>query len=376
MSIARFCPGTFLVLAILALPLAADDPPKAGEAIEQSIGRFALSGSLEDVLNTLAEKTSLKIVPDWQEIEATGVKRTDRVVLRGRKETLGQILDLLLAQAARRGKPLSWFIDPQGRIIVSTQARVLTRTTPRAQPTQPRQTSPAIGEASAAPRPAPAPPDQRPEIRFDNIALENVIEYLREMTGINYHVNWNALETVGIGRQTPVQLQASNMRLGSLLDLICQGLNGDKDKYSSIYWVVDGGVVRISTGTALNRIMRTRVYDISDLLMIVPNFQPSRVEANSVSTNTGSSSGSSSGSSGGLFDSDSGNGEDGDEGQSAAEQRQEVQDSLLDLIRNSIGQDMWKTGGGQGSITILQNRGQMVITQSLLGFKLMEETIR
>ena len=49
-----------------------------------------------------------------------------------------------------------------------------------------------------------------------------------------------------------------------------------------------------------------------------------------------------------------------------------MQETLITTIKESIGEEMWQPEG-KGSIKLLRNN--LIITQSLLGFKLMRETI-
>ena len=46
-----------------------------------------------------------------------------------------------------------------------------------------------------------------PEVRITGVPLENAIDFLRDLTGLNMHVNWRALELLNVTRQTPVTLR-------------------------------------------------------------------------------------------------------------------------------------------------------------------------
>jgi hypothetical protein len=173
-----------------------------------------------------------------------------------------------------------------------------------------------------------------------------------------------------VDKDTAITFQAKNISIARALDLVTAELNGDKDRLSSIYWVVDRGIVQLSTGTALNQVMRTRVFDVADLLMVVPSFVGPRVSLEAIGQNGGNDPMAGRGGAGGLFKDDD-ESKDGDE-PTMAELRAQQRETLLNAVKESIGQDMW-VPEGQGSIKLINK--QLIITQSLLGFKLMEETI-
>jgi hypothetical protein len=85
-----------------------------------------------------------------------------------------------------------------------------------------------------------------------------------------------------------------------------------------------------------------------------------------IAPQSGSGSGGSDGGLADLFDDE----DEGPKELSEAQRRAKYRKTVSDIIKNSIGRDMWEPNG-KGSIVILRDR--LVITQSLLGFKLMEE---
>ena len=60
------------------------------------------------------------------------------------------------------------------------------------------------------------------------------------------------------------------------------------------------------------------------------------------------------------------------EGESAAAQRQRTREALIGVIKDAIGQDMWQPLG-KGSIRIVRNK--LIISQTLLGFKLLDQAM-
>lgn len=318
------------------------------------------------VLAHYEKLSGLTLQADWEALGGAGVTKETPVTLKAGKLTFDKLLDLTLNSAAKEGRPLAWYLSGS-TVHVSTQMRVILRGRTRfAGRVRPRGKSPVRlrGTYSAA-----------REINFDKTPLHLAIEFLRDLAGTNFHVNWRALEESGISRETPVTVKVSNVTVGRVLDLVLDQLNVNRDRLGRVYWVIQEGVVHIATGEVLNRNTKVRIYDVGDLLMVVPNFQGPRISMDTGNANNGSSGG-------GLFDdvggggsgvgttsgSGSGRGEETD----IAEQRQRLRDNLIETIKNTIGEEMWEPTG-KGSIKIL--RTKLIIAQTPLGFKLLEEAL-
>jgi len=356
-----------IVLMLFCSALLAAQPQKnrrltAIEAMKRPLDRPAISGRVFLAFERFRKLVGVRMEIDISALAAAGVKESDTVTIKAPKATGEQLLDMVLARLAKPGHPLAWYIDGN-TVHVTTQSLVLNRKRlPVARKV--RLSSGKRTAASVTPaRPARRAPRRLTTFNFDETPAEDVFDYLRRVSGLNIHVNWASLEAIGIDRDKPITLKASNLSLRQVLNLVTDQLSGSLDKMERVYWVVDDGVVMVAPGSVLNSKMRTRVYNVADLLAVVPDF-----EAPSISVSGGSGDQSSTDNLFGNDDSDT-----NDDQQSRAEQRQRQQDTLIEIIRNSIGEDMWQPIG-KGSIRVLGN--QMIISQSLLGFKLMEETSR
>ena len=232
-------------------------------------------------------------------------------------------------------------------------------------------------------------PTRLPSINLQQIALAEAVQFFRDLTGANFHVNWRALETLGVSQETPVTLKLTAVSIRTALDLLTEQLTDNLDKFQRVYWVVDDGVILISTGTALNSRVRTRSFYLGALLMTPVKVTPSRLGMATDSNRSGSGSSSSSG--GGRSGSRSGSGsrgggrsggsfggfggsDSGDGGSQIGleESREERAESLMAIVRNAIGEEMWQPGG-PGSLRIVGNR--LFVSQTRLGFKLLEQSL-
>ncbi|MCD4825347.1 MAG: hypothetical protein K8S55_12190 [Phycisphaerae bacterium] len=329
----------------------ADNKSYIHKAVQKIVPEYKLSGTLAESFKQLQLLGGVPIRVDWNSLEATGVTPSTKVTLRGKKTKLVDILELMLFQVMKKGKPLGWYVD-KDILWVSTQANVLKR----------NRTTAARGKLTQKRR------VRSREITFDKTPLEDVIEYFREVTKLNFYVNWGALKLQDVTRKTPVSLRVRDVSIATVLDIMMRGLNGNKDKHGSVYWIVDSGIVLISTGEALDKTTRTRVTDIADILQIIPQFKGPRVKPEEVMKKPDDSGGESEP----LFADPDEEKKDTKE-LSLVELKAKRQKDLIDAIKKTIGDDMWYPDG-KGTIRIIRNK--LIITQTLLGWKLMETANR
>ncbi len=336
-------------------------------ALRRKVAHHAVSASLGAALADLANEAGVTIRVDWKGLEKVGVTAKTRVAVDLEKVTWRQVLEVMLSRVSRRGHPLGWQIH-SGDILVSTHRRILLLEAG----TQ-AEIAKAAGKTATARR-APSGPALRrkilPGVSFDKLPFRDALRFFQTVTGSNFHVNWRALEQEGIDPQTPISLNLRRISVARALDLVLDQVNADREKLTSVYWVVDRGVLLVSTGNALNRRVVTRVIDAGTVLLIQPDVAGPRIDLESASERDMSGRGASSGSRG-FWDDDSDERER--EGESYNEQKKKHHEKVVNTIMNMIGRDMWEPEG-KGSIRVLNNK--LVISQTLLGFKMLEQSLR
>jgi hypothetical protein len=359
--------GLLVLGSVLALEGATPASPKSPqEMLKLSLKRPAVRSTLAQAIVDLGKLAEVKIVVDWQGLMETGVKPETAVALPATESTLEKLLDQTLSAVATKGNPLAWqAVDDS--LVVTTQARVL-RKGIRLADNGATATQPAAGAAAAGPGIKADASGGGPRFLFDKTPLSEVIDFLRKVSKVDFHVNYTAMETSAVNADTPITLNVGNITVAKALDLVCDQLSGAKSKYDSIYWVVDEGVVQITTGTALDAKTATRTYDMGDLLMQVPDAAGPRMSLNLQSQTTGNGSSSGGSSNGGIFGSTSSDQQTANiTGQQA---REAMQNKLIAMIQKSIGDDMWQPQG-KGSASFLRNT--MIISQTKLGFLLLDK---
>jgi hypothetical protein len=124
--------------------------------------------------------------------------------------------------------------------------------------------APADGAESKEDRETSALLDRRiPELNFDGVALADVVDFLRDVSGANVFVEWGALEGAGIDRNAPVTVRVRNVSFSNALEMVLS--SAGKGSVPIAYGIKDG-VIRISTGEQLDRLVDTRAYDVRDLV--------------------------------------------------------------------------------------------------------------
>jgi type II secretory pathway component GspD/PulD (secretin)/TolA-binding protein len=202
-----------------------------------------------------------------------------------------------------------------------------------------------------------------PEIKFDAVGFSDVVDFLRDLTSANIFVNWRALEAAGVDKNAPVTARLRDVPFSKVLRTILDDVSGGTTKLG---YTIDEGVITISTEDDLAKNTSTRVYDIRDLIIDVPDFTDAptvdlTTSGNSGTTVGGGGGGGGGGSTGGqsLF----GGGGGGGGGATAGPTRQELVEAITKLIEDTVASDTWKDNGGTtGSIRELG--GQLIVTQT------------
>lgn len=172
-------------------------------------------------------------------------------------------------------------------------------------------------------------------IDFQANQFANVIEYLRNVTGANFFVQWNAMEAAGITRDTPVTMQLQSVAAEKALTLILDEVGGN---LVPLGYTIDDGIVVIATREFLASKREIRTYDIRDLILQIPSFDEApQFNLEDVAADAGG------GGQGSIFSDIS---EDDSASLSRADRILQVQD----LIRNSVDPDNWRSVGARPEI--------------------------
>jgi len=173
---------------------------------------------------------------------------------------------------------------------------------------------------------------------FEEMPLEEFIEWLERLTQANVVVRWKVLESAGITKDRPLTLKQKNIPLGKLLPQAFAALTTDLEGVE-LAAKAQGNVLLITTRADLNSKLVTRSYDIESLRIVVPDFHGNRANIDSVGRGGRQQGGAV----------QSGGGAVRDPNTDAETQR------LIDVITGTIDPPSWKVNGGKGTITVFKS---------------------
>jgi hypothetical protein len=211
-----------------------------------------------------------------------------------------------------------------------------------------------------------------PEVKFQGVTMRDAFDFLRDVTGANLHVNWKAIEALGVTQDTQVNVRLRDVTLRKVLNVILNesGASGQLTYYAS------DGVIEVTTAELADAQMITKVYPVDDLLMEIPDFDNApdfSLESSSGGSGgrggggggRGGSRGGGSGGyggggggGGGLFGGGGGSG--GGRGEEKTKTKQERADELVKMIQEVVRPEIWRENGGQASVRYYN--GHLVVT--------------
>ncbi len=162
--------------------------------------------------------------------------------------------------------------------------------------------------------------EQLSDADFVETPLSQVLEYMADVTKVQFHLDNRTLTDAGVTSDTPITFHLKNVPFEMMLRLMFRDLNLG-------YWL-DNGVVIVSTAEEVEAHLETRIYRIDDLI-IAPS-------ADRVSESTPDTS--------------------------VRKHYKVKYDSLIELIATTVRPTSWACVGGVGSIA--PYRGTLVISQT------------
>jgi beta-lactamase regulating signal transducer with metallopeptidase domain len=193
-------------------------------------------------------------------------------------------------------------------------------------------------QAAAARRVDAALAKRIPELNLDGKRLVDVIDGFKEEAPINIFVDWSALEKVGVSREAPVTARMKDIPIGKAIKAVLGEVAMGKAHLS--FYSNEFGVVVTTLEEERRQTTSTRTYDIRDLLVEVPDYEPDFSPSATAGLTTKPAT-----------------------TREKRMTRQERVELLIRLIKETIDPDSWRDNGGiVGAVKELS--GQLVVTQS------------
>jgi hypothetical protein len=188
-----------------------------------------------------------------------------------------------------------------------------------------------------------------PETKLSDVRLADAIEFLQDASGTNIHVNWRALETVNITRETPVTVRVQSLPLRKVLKYVLT----EADGAGLITFYAEDGVIEVTTREMADQRLITKVYPVEDLLLTIPDFndapQFQLQQSNQTSGRGGGGGGGQS-----LLGSTNTN------EQGSVRDRSSRGNELVSLVMDTVEPEVWRENGGNSSIRFF--RGKLIVT--------------
>jgi hypothetical protein len=188
-------------------------------------------------------------------------------------------------------------------------------------------------------------------VEWEDVALEDVFEWLKEQGPVNVIVRWGALADEGIDPGTPVTLSLRDTTVAKILTEVFEQIS----EVEPVLFRGIGNTIKISTRFDFNRKLYVRVYDISDILLRTPDFD----NGPNVDLTRSQSGG---GGGGGAGDESIWSDDDDDDDDDERDLDQRIQ-TLIELIENTVEPETWLSHGGRG--TIVSYNKMLVIRNSI-----------
>jgi uncharacterized membrane protein YgcG len=192
-----------------------------------------------------------------------------------------------------------------------------------------------------------------PATNLDNVSLSDAIDFLRDVSGANIHVNWRALEGIGVGKDAQVNVKLRSVTLRKVLDLVVSEAGAG----SALTYYIDQGVIEVTTRELADKDQFTRVYPIQDLIVEVPDFVGPDFN---ITNNNSGGGGRGGGGGGGSSIFGGGSGGSGGSQDEKTMTRAERADALIEVITSTIQPEIWQVNGGSAAIRFFN--GSLIVT--------------
>jgi RND family efflux transporter MFP subunit len=199
---------------------------------------------LKDVIQFLREYSDANLHVNWRALVAAGVEHGTKVSVDVRRIPVRRALELVLRDVsggiADEDAKLTWAIDG-GVTVVSTRQDL----SPERAWVAKEVRLPGAADDKASRPLRKKLEKQIDRLSFADIDLKDVIQFLREYSDANVHVNWRALVVAGVEPDTKVTMDLRKVTVKRALEVILRDVSalvGDGPVYA-----IDGGVLTIST---------------------------------------------------------------------------------------------------------------------------------
>jgi len=175
-------------------------------------------------------------------------------------------------------------------------------------------------------------------VELNEARLEDALQFIKDFSGAEFDILWSDSRSAGLDKDRPVTVSVRETPALRLLERVLEKAQDDFDE--NTWQMTPTGIIEIGPKSRLNRSKYLKIYDIQDLLFVIPDFtQVPEMDLDSV-LNQGQSGGGGGG--GSIF-------RDQDEENRRPEPPdEELAQKIIDLIVENIEPEQWQDNGGEG----------------------------
>ncbi len=196
---------------------------------------------------------------------------------------------------------------------------------------------------------------------FKDQRVEDALKYIAELTGADIEPLWiDDQNTTGLDKEKLVSFKFSNMTALKLLERLLEKSADDFVAGGNSWQLSESGTLQVGPKARLNKYKRVEIYDINDLLLVVPDYTNApQFDLQSVlQSNAGGGSGQSP-----FRDNNQQTGPGIGVGGIEVKSREERAKDLQDLIVQLVEPEQWVDNGGDGG-SIRYYQGTLIVNAS------------
>lgn len=218
------------------------------------------------------------------------------------------------------------------------------------------QSAPAVAPAQAAATPKRAVVNPKREtlnkmqrrmsVDFKESRLEDVVTFIQEVSGADLEPIWQSDRGTGMNKDKLITLSVKNEPALRVLEKVLE--KGQEDFEENTWQMSEYGTMEIGPKSALNRTKRVEIYDINDLLHVIPRYtEVPQIDLQSVLQQ---------GQGGGQTPFQDAQDQNAPEVRTREERTQDLIDLLITLVEPT----QWIDNGGEGA-SIRAWNGQLIV---------------
>jgi len=194
---------------------------------------------------------------------------------------------------------------------------------------------------------------------FKDQRVEDAMKYISELTGADIEPLWiDAQNTTGLDPEKQVSFKFNGMSALKLLERLLEKSADDISTGGNSWQLTESGTLQVGPKSRLNKYRRVEIYDINDLLLVVPNYTNApQFDLQSVLQSSGSGGSGQSP----FRETNQQSGPNLGPGGIVVKSREDRAKDLTDLITQLVESEQWLDNGGEGGSIKFYPPGSLIV---------------